>query len=233
MKETDLYDAVREYFEDKGYLVRAEVKDIDICALKDDLLIGIELKKNFTTDLLIQGAHRQKLCDLVYIAIPKPKRIRKDRAFNNMLHLLRRLELGLLYVDLENNKATEILQPTFYDLDRARRTLLKKRTALLKEIERRTINANTGGSTKKRLLTAYREESLKAIALLRIKGTAAPRNLKEIGLNPALFRDNYYGWFRKLQRGLYTLDETRTHDYHEYEEHLHRFHADLTQTDEE
>lgn len=229
MKETDLYQAVKEYFEDQGFLVRAEVKDIDICAVRDELLIGIELKRNLSTDLLIQGALRQKLCDLVYIAIPKPKRIRKDRAFNNMLHLLKRLELGLLYIDLENNKALEILEPTFFEMDRARKTLLKKRTALLKEIQRRSLSANTGGSSKKRLLTAYREESLKAIALLRIKGTAAPKNLKEIGLNPTLFRDNYYGWFRKLERGVYTLDEDCSQDYQEYEQHLLRFYTELSE----
>ena len=100
MKETELYESVRGYFTTLGFTVRAEVRDIDICAVRDDLLVGIELKRNFSTDLLIQAVLRQKVCDLVYIAVPKPKRVKKDRSFRNMLHMLSRLELGLLYVDI-------------------------------------------------------------------------------------------------------------------------------------
>lgn len=228
MKETDIYEGVRKYFEERGFTVRAEVKDMDVCAVREGLLVGIELKRNFSSDLLIQGAMRQKVCDLVYIAVPKPKRVRKDRAFTSMLYLLRRLELGLLYVDVVTGEATEVLEPTFYELDKARRTMLKKRAALLKEFGRRTISANTGGSSKKRLLTAYREESLKAVAYLRTNGTAAPKDLKAIGIKPGLFRDNFYGWFMRVDRGVYALDEKKAHDYKEYEEHIERFRSDFS-----
>jgi len=223
LKETDLYEGVRKYFEERGFTVRAEVKDMDVCAVREGLLVGIELKRNFSSDLLIQGAMRQKVCDLVYIAVPKPKRIRKDRAFSSMLYLLRRLELGLLYVDIEAGEAVEVLEPSFYELDKARRTMVRKRTALLKEFNRRTISANTGGSSKKKLLTAYREESLKAVAFLRKNGTAAPKDLKALGIKPGLFRDNFYGWFMKVDRGVYALDEKKSQDYREYEEHIERF----------
>lgn len=213
MKETYLYEGVKKYFEGLGFLVRAEVKDIDVCAIKDGLLIGVELKKNLTVDLLVQGALRQKVCDLVYVAVPRPKRFRKNREFNNILHLLRRLELGLLFIDVDKGEAEEILEPAYFNLDRARSALLNRRKALLKEIKGRSLSLNQGGSSRTKLMTAYREESLKTVAILLEKGSVAPKDLKEMGLKSTILRDNYYGWFKKIARGTYVLDDSKSDDY--------------------
>lgn len=224
MLETELYESVRGYFISLGFTVRAEVRDIDICAVRDDLLVGIELKRNFSTDLLIQAVLRQKVCDLVYIAVPKPKRVKKDRSFRSMLHMLSRLELGLLYVDIVTGSVVEVLEPTFYDLDKARKTMMKTRRSILSEIKRRTLDGNVGGSNKTRLLTAYREESLKTVALIRHKGVISPKDLKDIGIRPGLLNNNFYGWFRKLERGRYALEEKKMEDYAEYEIYIDGFH---------
>lgn len=223
MKETNLYPGVEKYFSDLGFLVRAEVKDIDVCAIKDDLIIGVELKKNLTVDLLVQGVLRQKICDLVYIAVPRPKRVSKNKEFKNTLHLLRRLELGLLFVDVEKAVAEEILEPSYFNLDKARKALVNKRGKLLKEIKGRSLSLNKGGSSRKRLMTAYREESLKTVALLLVKGSVAPKDLKEFGLRSSILGDNYYGWFKKIARGTYVLDESRNGDYACYEEWINEF----------
>ena len=111
MKETDLYMPVKTYFEDRGFLVRSEVRDIDVVAVKENLLVGIELKKGLTVELLTQGTLRQKTCDLVYLAVPKPKRVVKNRSFTNLLYMLKRLELGLLYVDVEKGEVISIIGP--------------------------------------------------------------------------------------------------------------------------
>lgn len=227
MRETNLYCGVKKYFEEQGFTVRAEVKDIDVCALRDELLIGIELKKNLTVDLLVQGALRQKVCDLVYIAVPKPKRVNKNRSFNNMLQLLRRLELGLLYVDVDKDEAYEVLEPSFYSLDKSRKALFGKRMALLKEIRGRSLSLNEGGSSKVKLMTSYREEALKAVAFLKKAGSGAPKELKKLGLKSSIFRDNYYGWFKNIARGVYVLDETRCEDYEVYKEYIMLFQKGL------
>lgn len=226
-KETNLYAGVKKYFEAQGFTVRAEVKDIDVCALKDDLLIGIELKRNLTVDLLVQGALRQKVCDLVYVVVPKPKRIKKNRSFNNMLQLLRRLELGLIYVDLDKAEAIEVLAPAFFNMDKARKTLLSRRLGLLAEIKGRSLNLNEGGSSKVKLMTSYREEALKAVALLEIKEVAAPKDLKIIGLKSSIFRDNYYGWFKNIARGTYVLDIDKSLEYGKYREYIIIFQKEL------
>ncbi len=227
MKETSLYEGVKKYFECLGFLVRAEVKDIDVCAIKDDLIIGVELKKNLTVDLLVQGALRQKVCDLVYIAVPRPKRFRKNREFSNTLHLLRRLELGLLFVDIDNGAAEEILEPAYFNLDKARSAVIKRRTALLKEIKGRSLSLNQGGSSRTRLMTAYREESLKTVAILLEKGSIAPKDLKALGLKSSILRDNYYGWFKKISRGIYVLDDSKCDDYACFGEYICEFRSML------
>lgn len=227
MKETNLYDGVKSYFEQLGFLIRAEVRDIDVCAVKGDLLIGIELKKNLTVDLLVQGVLRQKVCDLVYVAVPRPRRFKKNREFTNTLHLLRRLELGLLFVDVDKGVAEEILEPSYFNLDKARKALVDKRRKLLEEIKGRSLSLNEGGSSRKRLMTAYREESLKTVALLLIKGSVAPKDLREFGLRGSILRDNYYGWFEKIARGTYILDESRQGDYVCYMDYINEFRSGL------
>jgi hypothetical protein len=223
LKETNLYEGVKKYFESLGFLVRAEVKDIDVCAVREDLLIGVELKKNLTVDLLVQGTLRQKVCDLVYIAVPKPRRFRKNREFSNTLHLLRRLELGLLFVDVDNGSVEEILEPAYFNLDKARSALINRRKGILKEIKGRSLSLNQGGSSRTKLMTAYREESLKVVAILLEKGSVAPRDLKELGLKSSILRDNYYGWFKKIARGTYVLDDSKSDDYACFEDYISGF----------
>ncbi len=81
MRETDLYLPVKVMFNDLGYEVVAEVGDIDVLASKVDEFIVIELKKEFNLRLITQGALRQKISEVVYVAVPKPSykvRIQRD-----------------------------------------------------------------------------------------------------------------------------------------------------------
>lgn len=206
MKETDLYGAIKKYFEEQGYKVRSEVRDIDVVAEKENLLVGIEMKKGLTLELLTQAALRQKTCDLVYMAVPKPKRIVKNRSMNNLLYLLKRMELGLLYVDVEKEEVMEVQEPAFYDLDRGRRAKMKEKLRILKEMKKRSVDANQGGSRGKKLLTAYREDALRAVALIRVKGVIAPKELKALGINHTILSKNYYDWFLKVDHGKYSLN---------------------------
>lgn len=206
MKETDMYEALKKYFEDLGFKVRSEVRDIDVVAVKEDLLVGIEMKRGLTIELLVQAALRQKTCDLVYLAVPRPKRIVKDKSMNNMLYLLKRMELGLLYVDVEKNTVIEVCPPAFYDLDKGRRAKMKEKLSILKEVSRRSVDGNKGGSRGKKLLTAYREDSLRAVALIKVRGVISPKELKALGLKETLLSKNYYNWFVKVDHGKYTLN---------------------------
>ena len=207
MLEIEMYPAIKKYFEELGFLVRSEVRDIDVIAQKEDLLIGIEMKNNLSISLLTQGALRQKTCDLVYLAVPKPTRIVKNKTFKNLMYLLKRLELGLLYIDVTKAEAIEVMEPTFYDLNMGKRQKIKEKNRILKEIKGRSVDGNQGGSHRKKLLTAYREDSLRTVALMEIMTILAPKDLTQFNLNKSLLQNNYYDWFMRVERGKYTLNE--------------------------
>lgn len=230
VKETDMYEALKKHFEDQGFKVRSEVRDIDVVAQKEDLLVGIEMKRGLTVELLVQAALRQKTCDLVYMAVPKPKRIVKDKSMVNMMYLLKRLELGLLFVDVEKNTVTELCMPAFYDLDKGRRAKMKERLRILKEVSRRSVDGNKGGSRGKKLLTAYREDSLRAVALIKLRGVISPKELKALGLKETLLSKNYYNWFVKVDHGKYTLNGMEA-DHKAYDHLIEQFKNEYIQTD--
>ena len=95
-KETDLYEPIRAFLEEEGYQVQAEVKHCDIAAEKNGRLVVVELKRAFGLKLVYQGLERQSLTDEVFVAIPRPKKGAREKAWQDMLRLLKRLELGLL-----------------------------------------------------------------------------------------------------------------------------------------
>ena len=145
MKETDLYPLLKKYFENQGFLVQAEVNSVDIVAIKDDLVIIVEMKTQLNLKLIYQGCQRQKIGDNVYLAVP---RINNKKTFKERLHILRRLNLGLLIVDMENENVEAIIDP----IDFVFRKSKKKKQKLLAEMNQRVTNVNVGGTSKSKLV---------------------------------------------------------------------------------
>ncbi len=208
-QEEDLYKYIEEYFRDLGYKVNGEVHSCDVTAVKDDVLIIIELKKALSMELLIQAVKRQKLGDLTYMVVPKPKNFSMNRKFNDTLYLLKRLSLGLIFVDVEKQTVENILDPQDFDMNKSRRMNLVKRNRLLNEIKGRQTSLNKGGSKGKKLMTSYREDSIKVLYLISLTGIIQPKTAVAAGVKkaPSILRDNYYNWFQKIERGRYSLTE--------------------------
>ena len=203
--ETDLYKPVRDYLTANGYTVRAEVNGCDIAAVKDDDLIVIELKRNFSTSLLIQATERQSLTDSVYIAIPRPPNQRTAQ-WKGIQRLLKRLELGLILVSVGSRvkRAEVVFHPIPYD----RRKKPPARRAVLREVEARTGDFNTGGSTRTKLMTAYRERAIHIACCLEQLGPMSPKALRKLGTGDktySILRNNVYGWFERIDKGIYAL----------------------------
>ena len=74
--ETDLYLPVQRFFSELGFKVDAEVRDCDIVASKDDIVVICELKRGFTIELVYQLVNRKKMTPYVYAVIPRPKNMR-------------------------------------------------------------------------------------------------------------------------------------------------------------
>src|SRR5690625_1471851 len=123
IRETDLYEPVQNYFHSLGYQVQAEVNDCDVVAFKDSSLVIIELKLNLNITLLMQAAKRQRYTENVYVAIKRPKTSLRRRRWRDLVHLVRRLELGLILISFEGRKpsVTVVHKPGPFDRQRSMR----------------------------------------------------------------------------------------------------------------
>jgi hypothetical protein len=213
LRETQLYDPVRQYWTDAGYLVRGEVSGCDVVACRDDELIAIELKTALNLDVILQATQRQKLCSQAWIAVPRNGRVLRTRRWQHLTHLLRRLELGLLLVDLNRQpprvEAALIALP--FDRNQSQSRNRAKSRQLRQEFERRHGDRNTGGVNKTSLMTAYREQALLVAAMLAQSSPASAAELRRLGApdnSYAMIYRNYYGWFEKCGAGRYMLTDS-------------------------
>jgi hypothetical protein len=202
--ETDLYPPLYQYLTQQGYTVRSEVKNCDITATKGDDLIIIEMKRAFNTALLIQAVKRQRITDSVYVALPRP-RSRKNWA--GIRQLLRRLELGLILVSVNGTKrgAVEVVH---HPVPFQRQKRARARRAVIEEMHGRSSDLNQGGSTRRKLMTAYRENAVQIACYLDVLGPTSPKHLRALGTGPktlSILHSNFYGWFARVHRGIYAL----------------------------
>ena len=206
-KETDLYEPIRAFLEEEGYQVQAEVKDCDIAAVKDGQLVIVELKKAFNLKLVYQGLERQSLTEQVFVAIPRPKKGQREKAWKDMLKLLKRLELGLLTVALDSPLHTVdvVLEPS----DSIAWKNRKKREKVQAELEQRQVDGNVGGMTRRKIMTAFREKSIRLACMLERERQISTASLRERGLEDyiGIFVKNYDKWFKRVEKGVYALSE--------------------------
>lgn len=222
IKESDLYEPVRQYFLQHGYNVHAEVNDCDVVAVKDDVLTIIELKLNLNITLLMQAADRQKLTSNVYVAIQRPRTSLRRRRWRNLIHLLRRLELGLILVSFEGRiPSVEVIHdPKPFDREKSFTYYKKQRKNLLSEVNERRSDMNIGGSHQVTTVTAYKEKSIQIAFYLDYLGPMSAQDLKKLQTGErtyGILYNNYYGWFKRIDRGVYDLTTLGRKEYKENE----------------
>lgn len=222
LKEVDLYEPIQKYFKRKGYDVYGEVKDCDIAVTKDDLLLIVELKLNLTVDLLIQATKRQRVSEHVYIAVPKPKKFNpRSKKWRDTCHLLRRLELGLILVSFsgQRKRVEIVIEPTPFHRPISTGKAKYLRQAMIKEMNGRSGDYNIGGSSRKQIMTAYRESCIQIASYIELKGELSPKALIQMGTGKktqSILSKNYYGWFVRIKRGVYALSDKGKQDIKEY-----------------
>ena len=206
-KETDLYEPIRAFLEEEGYQVQAEVKNCDIAAVKDGQMVIVELKKAFNLKLVYQGLERQSLTEQVFVAIPRPKKGAREKAWKDMLKLLKRLELGLLTVALDSPLQTVdvVLEPS----DSIAWKNRKKREKVQAELEQRQVDGNVGGMTRRKIMTAFREKSIRLACLLEREERVSLAGLRERGMEDSvgILSRNYDKWFKRVEKGVYALSD--------------------------
>jgi hypothetical protein len=184
--------------------VKGEIGGCDLVAIRADeprLLVIGELKLRFNLDLVLQGVDRMAACDEVWLAVRASARRGRERD-PRVRKLCRLLGFGLLAVSARG--LVEILAEPSPWKPRADRP---RRTSLADEHRRRQGDPTPGGSTRAPIMTAYRQEALACAAAL-VAGPQRPRALKETLPNaPSILQHNYYGWFERIERGVYQLSE--------------------------
>lgn len=203
--ETSLYAPVKAFLEAQGYQVKGEIRHCDVVARRgDEPPVVVELKTALNLELLLQGVERLALTEAVYLAVPAPPSA--SPVFKRRLRkLLRRVGLGLLLVHGGRRPTVEaVLDPLPY------RPRVNKRRAgrLLAEFVRRDGDPNSGGSTRVKLVTAYRQEALRVASVLAAQGPLSPAILRVEAEAPragSILIDDVYGWFERVERGIYAL----------------------------
>jgi hypothetical protein len=199
--ETSLYGPVKRYLETLGYTVKGEVCGCDLVAISGDeppvVVIG-ELKLSFSLDLVLQAVDRTAACDEVWLAVGPAgrKRLRDPR----VRRLCRFLGFGLLGVSFIG--AVEVLvEPRPWKP----RQNKKRRARLIDEHRKRIGDPVQGGSTRQPIMTSYRQQALACAASLA-QGPRRTSELRAVVPNaPSILLRNWYGWFSRVERGLYEL----------------------------
>ncbi len=203
--ESNLYLPVKRFLEKLGFEVKGEICGCDLVALRGGeptaVIIG-ELKLTFTLELVLQAVDRFPVCDEIWLAVRMSRRGRGREGDPRVKKLCRLLGLGLLAVT-PSGKVEVLVEPVPW---RPRRDA-KRRSRIVDEHRRRRGDPAAGGSTRQPIMTAYRQQALACAAALA-QAPARPRDLKS-GLPdaPKILLRNVYGWFVRVERGVYSLSE--------------------------
>lgn len=208
MKETDLFDPIRQYLEAQGYSVHSEVRHCDLVARMGDKIIIIELKTQMSLKLIMQAVQRQELNPNVYLALPLKQASAYPTNYIDFKRLLRRLGLGLMFVRFLKTKTK--IEIAMHPGKASAFQRSKQLEMIIREIDGRYAEFNTAGepSTTEKL-TAYKQQSIAIAHKLAENGPSSPSQLRSLGTSlktQRILAANVYGWFDRHRRGVYGLN---------------------------
>ncbi|WP_100963012.1 DUF2161 family putative PD-(D/E)XK-type phosphodiesterase [Bosea sp. FBZP-16] len=203
--ETTLYPPVKRFLEELGYAVKGEIGRCDLVGLREGdptvVVIG-ELKLAFNLELILQGVDRLRLGDEIWLAAQLSARGKGRESDPRYRDLCRRLGFGLLGVS--STGRVEVLVSPVAPTPRKN---AKARSRLVDEHRRRKGDPAAGGSTRRPIMTAYRQQAL-ACAAAMSTAPQRPRDLKPACPDAQkILHRNVYGWFERAERGVYGLTE--------------------------
>lgn len=193
---------MKRFLEGRGCEVKGEVAGCDAVGVRPGAapwLVLAELKLGFTLELVLQAVDRMAAGDEVWLAVLATRRGRdRDR---RVVRLCQALGVGLLAVH-PGRGAAEVLAEAPPCRPRANP---RARRRLLAEHAARVGDPTPGGSHRAPIMTAYRQRALACAELLR-DGPRRPRDLRPAAPDAArILQRDVYGWFERLERGLYRL----------------------------
>ena len=201
VRESDLYPDLKAYLQSQGFDVKSEIGACDLMARRGEDVVVVEMKLSFSLALVMQGVARQAMFDHVYLAVPVSQKGWQLR-YRDIIGLCRRLGLGLLAVKPGQGVEAH-LDPGPY----MPRKNVVKAVRLLREFDRRLGDPNKGGTVGVKRMTAYRQDALRCAVVVQPGAGKVAAVVRAAGVARAgsLLRDDHYGWFAKLSRGVYGL----------------------------
>jgi hypothetical protein len=203
--ETSLYLPVKAFLEAAGYSVKGEVGGCDLVGISDDespVVVICELKMTFNLELLLQAVDRAAVADEVWIAARISAKGRGREADKRYRDLCRRLGIGMMGVSDRGD--VSVIVPSTSPMPR---TNPKRRSRLVREHKTRRGDPVLGGSTRVPVMTAYRQQALGCAAILA-KGPLRVGDVrKDVPEAGKILLSNVYGWFERLERGVYGLTD--------------------------
>ncbi len=205
MMETSLYLPVKAFLEAAGFVVKGEVAGCDLLGLSADdppVVVVCELKMSFNLELILQAVDRAAVSDEVWIAARISARGRGREADKRYRDLCRRLGIGMLGVSDTGDVSIIVASVTPMP-----RTDPKRRSRIVREHQKRRGDPVLGGSTRRPVMTAYRQQALGCAAAL----VAGPMRVRDVRAHVPeagkILLDNVYGWFERMDRGVYGLSD--------------------------
>lgn len=211
-REEELYEPIKKHYEQLGFTVKSEVLHCDLVAIhpeNSDTII-VEMKKTFNLALLLQGIERLRLNNQVVLAVERNRKKSgaHNQRYGDLTELCRMLGLGLMTVTFYKTKKP-VIEMLCEPGDPPQRGVRRKKQAQLHmEFKERSGDYNVGGSTRRKLMTAYREKALRCAYALHMSGPLAPSQVAAItgySQSGQTLRNNYYNWFDRIGRGKYML----------------------------
>ena len=118
--------------------------------------------------------------------------------------MCKRVGLGLIRVQIETGDVTVLIEPTEF----IAKSNTKRRKKVLNEFKKRQGDPNIAGSSKKKIITAYRQDALRCAIYLNSIDNNSLKNIRDmtsVQSAGSILQKNYYGWFDRVSRGVYRL----------------------------
>lgn len=202
--ETELYLPVKAFLEGLGFACKGEIGGCDVVGLSEGdppiVVIG-ELKMSFNLELVLQAVDRAAAGDEVWLAAKLSARGKGRESDARFRNLCRRLGFGMLGVT-DAGAVEMLVSPVAQP-----RKDPKRRSRLVAEHKRRQGDPAAGGSTRKPIMTAYRQRALLCAGAMA-EGPKRPKDLRPFAPDAGqILLSNVYGWFAPVSRGVYELTE--------------------------
>ncbi|MGV2105183.1 DUF2161 domain-containing phosphodiesterase [Agrobacterium vitis] len=204
--ETSLYLPVKSFLEKAGYTVKGEIGGCDLVGLSADdpsVVVICELKLSFNLELILQAVDRAAISDEVWIAAKISAKGRGRETDKRYRDLCRRLGIGMLGVSASGE--VSIIVGSVSPMPR---TNPKRRSRLMREHQTRRGDPALGGSTRMPVMTAYRQNALACAAILSGGPMRVGDVRKTVPDAGKILLSNVYGWFERVERGVYGLTDS-------------------------